>query len=257
MADFMTDRGAGVYMGINATLEKCIVTENSSTGNGGAVYMYGGRVMNSLIYNNNADGDGGAVYVDNAGIVLASMLTNNSANNGSGAYLAHTGNWTDGKPHPEYLILSTSVVSNNTSRLNGAVYCAKGGVLMQNTITNNDCPTATDNTSANASQSGGLYVDSYGLVINSVLWNNTIQKRNIPMYAKNPTPSNVRFLYTALSGINNAVWNNVLQQEVISLAESNNIAEEGVLSPDFVAEGLPESTGVTGLLEDVNYSGNL
>lgn len=253
VADFMTDRGAGVYMGINATLEKCIVTENSSTGNGGAVYMYGGRVMNSLIYNNNADGDGGAVYVDNAGIVLASMLTNNSANNGSGAYLAHTGNWTDGKPHPEYLILSTSVVSNNTSRLNGAVYCAKGGVLMQNTITNNDCPTATDNTSANASQSGGLYVDSYGLVINSVLWNNTIQKRNIPMYAKNPTPSNVRFLYTALSGINNAVWNNVLQQEVISLAESNNIAEEGVLSPDFVAEGLPESTGVIGLLEDVNY----
>ena len=253
VADFMTDRGAGVYMGINATLEKCIVTENSSTGNGGAVYMYGGRVMNSLIYNNNADGDGGAVYVDNAGIVLASMLTNNSANNGSGAYLAHTGNWTDGKPHPEYIILSTSVVSNNTSRLNGAVYCAKGGVLMQNTITNNDCPTATDNTSANASQSGGLYVDSYGLVINSVLWNNTIQKRNIPMYAKNPTPSNVRFLYTALSGINNAVWNNVLQQEVISLAESNNIAEEGVLSPDFVAEGLPESTGVTGLLEDVNY----
>lgn len=253
VADFMTDRGAGVYMGINATLEKCIVTENSSTGNGGAVYMYGGRVMNSLIYNNNADGDGGAVYVDNAGIVLASMLTNNSANNGSGAYLAHTGNWTDGKPHPEYLILSTSVVSNNTSRLNGAVYCAKGGVLMQNTITNNDCPTATDNTSANASQSGGLYVDSYGLVINSVLWNNTIQKRNIPMYAKNPTPSNVRFLYTALSGINNAVWNKVLQQEVISLAESNNIAEEGVLSPDFVAEGLPESTGVTGLLEDVNY----
>ena len=252
VADFMTDRGAGVYMGINATLEKCIVTENSSTGNGGAVYIYGGRVMNSLIYNNNADGDGGAVYVDNAGIVLASMLTNNSANNGSGAYLAHTGNWTDGKPHPEYLILSTSVVSNNTSRLNGAVYCAKGGVLMQNTITNNDCPTATDNTSANASQSGGLYVDSYGLVINSVLWNNTIQKRNIPMYAKNPTPSNVRFLYTALSGINNAVWNNVLQ-EVISLAESNNIAEEGVLSPDFVAEGLPESTGVTGLLEDVNY----
>lgn len=58
---------------------------------------------------------------------------------------------------------------------------------------------------------------------------------------------------TALSGINNAVWNNVLQQEVISLAESNNIAEEGVLSPDFVAEGLPESTGVIGLLEDVNY----
>lgn len=274
-ADGSGEKGGGIYIHGDNTgggifrIERCFLLNNYAT-QGGAIYVDAEvkNVNNStslvnqcVVYNNAAGeraavenaGGGGAVYVDNAGIVLASMLTNNSANNGSGAYLAHTGNWTDGKPHPEYLILSTSVVSNNTSRLNGAVYCAKGGVLMQNTITNNDCPTATDNTSANASQSGGLYVDSYGLVINSVLWNNTIQKRNIPMYAKNPTPSNVRFLYTALSGINNAVWNNVLQQEVISLAESNNIAEEGVLSPDFVAEGLPESTGVTGLLEDVNY----
>lgn len=245
-ADFLTDRGAGLYMGINAILEKCIVTENSATGNGGGVYLHGGRILNSLIYNNNADGDGGAVYMDNAGLVLSSMLTNNSANNGAGIYLAHAGSWTDGKLHPEYLILSSSVVSNNTSRRNGAVYCAKGGVLLQNTITNNDCPTATDNTDGNASQTGGLYVDAYGLVVNSVIWNNTIQGLNVPMYARNPTSAKVRFLYTALSGMNNAVWNNVLQQEVISLAASNDIVEEGVLSPDFTPDGLPVATGVYG-----------
>lgn len=251
--DFLTDRGAGVYMGINAILEKCVVTENSAVGNGGGVYLYGGRVMNSLVYNNNADGDGGAVYVDNAGLVLASMLTNNSANNGAGIYLAHTGTWTDGKLHPEYLILSTSVVSNNTSRRNGAVYCAKGGVLLQNTLVNNDCPTATDNTSGSASQTGGLYIDTYGLVINSVLWRNTIQGLNVPMYAKNPTQDRVRFLYTALSGTNNAVWNNILQQEMIPLAESNDMAEEGVLSPDFVPEGMPAVSGVDGSWRAINY----
>ncbi len=252
--DFLTDRGAGLYMGINAILEKCIVTENSAIGNGGGVYLYGGRILNSLIYNNNADGDGGAVYMDNAGLVLSSMLTNNSANNGAGIYLAHAGSWTDGKLHPEYLILSSSVVSNNTSRRNGAVYCAKGGVLLQNTITNNDCPTATDNTAGNASQTGGLYVDAYGLVVNSVLWNNTIQLLNVPMYAKNPTSANVRFLYTALSGTNNTVWNNVLQQEMISLAESNDLDEEGVLSPGFTPEGLPATTGVDGSWKGIDVS---
>lgn len=252
--DFLTDRGAGLYMGINAVLERCIVTENSAAGNGGGVYLYGGRILNSLIYNNNADGNGGAVYIDNAGMVLASMLTNNSANNGGGAYLSHNGVWTDGKSHPEYLILSTSIVSNNTSRRNGAVYCNKGGVLLQNTITNNECPTSTDNTAGNASQTGGLYIDTYGLVINSLLWNNTIQGLNVPMYAKNPKSDRVQFLYTALSGMYNAVWNNVLQREIIELSETNDTPTEGILSPDFVAGGMPAATGVQGSWKGVKPS---
>lgn len=253
LTEFMTDRGAGVYMSQNAYLQHCIVTENTATGNGGGVYENGGRVLYSLLYNNNSDADGGAVYMDNAGIVLASMLTNNSASNGAGAYLSHNTPWAaDGQNHPEYLILSTSVVSNNTSRNNGAVYCDKGGVLLQNTITNNYCPTATDNTASNASQTGGLYIDSYALVVNSVLWNNTIQDRNVPMYAKNPTAQTVRFMYTALSGMNNSIWNNTLQQEMIQLSDGNDMTAENTVSPDFTA-GYPTTTGVDGSLRQVSY----
>lgn len=260
LTEFMTDRGAGVYMSQNAYLQHCIVTENTATGNGGGVYenggrVYenGGRVLYSLLYNNNSDADGGAVYMDNAGIVLASMLTNNSASNGAGAYLSHNAPWAaDGQNHPEYLIVSTSVVSNNTSRNNGAVYCDKGGVLLQNTITNNYCPTATDNTASNASQTGGLYIDSYALVVNSVLWNNTIQDRNVPMYAKNPTAQTVRFMYTALSGMNNSIWNNTLQQEMIQLSDGNDMTAENTVSPDFTA-GYPATTGVDGSLSQVSY----
>lgn len=252
--DFKTDCGAGVYMVQNAYLQHCIVTENTATGPGGAVYEKGGRVLYSLLYNNNSDSDGGAVYMDNAGIVLASMLTNNSASNGAGVYLSHNGPWvSDGMDHPEYLILSTSVVSNNTSRNNGAVYCDKGGVLLQNTITNNHCPTATDYTASNASQTGGLYVDSYALVVNSVLWNNTIQNRNVPMYAKNPTAQTVRFMHTALSGMNNAIWNNTLQQEIIQLSDDNDMMAENIISPDFTPDGLPVITGVDGSLKEVSY----
>lgn len=230
--DFKTDRGGGVYMdGANAYLSNCIVKENYATGNGGGVYLKDGRVMTSFIYNNNADADGGAVYVDDAGLVLRSMLSNNSAHNGAGAYLHNgtgnngTGNDETGNDHPEYLILSTCVVSNNTMTGNGAVYCDKGGVMMQNTITNNNCVTATDATDPNASQTGGIYIDEYALVVNSVLWNNQMgvspNGTNIPMYARNPSADKVKFLNNAISGVNNAVWNNTLQQQTLSLVDEN------------------------------------
>lgn len=224
MDDFMTDRGAGVYMdGANAYLSNCIVKENYATGNGGGVYLKDGRVMTSFIYNNNADADGGAVYVENRGLVHRSMLANNSALNGAGVYLHNVTETSE--DHPEYLILSTCVVSNNTVRGNGAVYCDKGGVLMQNTITNNNCVTATDATDTNASQTGGIYVDEYALVVNSVLWNNQMgvspNGTNIPMYARNPSADKVKFLNNAISGVNNAVWNNTLQQQTLSLVDEN------------------------------------
>lgn len=253
--DFLTDRGAGVYMdGANAYLSNCIVRENYATGNGGGVYLKNGRVQTSLIYNNNADADGGAVYVENRGLVYRSMLTNNSALNGAGVYLyngAETGS--DDPDHPEYLILSTCVVSNNTVRGNGAVYCDKGGVLMQNTITNNECVTATDATDVNASQTGGIYVDEYALVLNSVLWNNQMQGgTNIPMYARNPSAAKVRFLYNAISGVNNAVWNNTLQEQTLSLVDENaGKQDDGTsIGPRFTE---PAELNISGFDLEDNY----
>lgn len=221
--DFKTDRGAGVYMdGRNTYLTNSIVKENYATGNGGGVYLKDGRVQSTLIYNNNADQNGGAVYVDDQGLVHRSMLTNNSARNGAGVYLDNQPATQGEQDHPEDLILSTCVVSNNTASGNGAVYCDEGGVLLQNTITNNNCVTATDATDPNASQTGGIYINRYALVANSVIWNNRMSDgNNIPMYAKNPTADKVRFMYNAISGVNNAVWNNTLQEQTLSLVDQN------------------------------------
>lgn len=252
--DFKTDRGAGVYMdGANAYLTNCIVKENYATGNGGGVYLKDGRVETSLIYNNNADADGGAVYVDNRGLVLRSMLANNSAHNGAGVYLHNEQEALN--DYPEYLILSTCVVSNNTMSGNGAIYCDKGGVLMQNTITNNNCVTATDATNSNASQTGGIYVDEYALVVNSVIWNNPMGKTggtNIPMYARNPSASKVRFLYNAISGVNNAVWNYTQQEQTLSLVDENAGATDdgGSIGPRFTE---PADLSITGFDLETDY----
>lgn len=250
--DYDGDRGGGVYMQANAYLNNCIVTENSAEGNGGAVYMEGGCVSGSLIYNNNADGSGGGVYMDNTGIVLRSMLANNSADDGGGIYMASHEAWFDGR-HPEYLILSTSVVSNNTSRKNGAVYCDRGGVVLHATITNNNTPNGADASASRTSRTGGLYVDEYALVVNSVLWNNQIDGINVPVYADNSSVDKVRFFYTAVSGMGNAVWNNTLQQNLISLTEANSRPEESVISPDFETEKMPQDIGVQAGWTSVDY----
>lgn len=240
--DFKTDRGAGVYMdGRNTYLTNCIVKENYATGNGGGIYLKGGRVQSTLIYNNNADQNGGAVYVDDRGLVHRSMLTNNSARNGAGVYLDNQQPTGGEEDHPEYLILSTCVVSNNTASGNGAVYCDEGGVLLQNTITNNQCVTATDATDPNASQTGGIYINRYALVANSVIWNNRMSDgTNIPMYAKNPTADKVRFMYNAISGVNNAVWNNTLQEQTLSLVDQNAGTTD---DPNSIGPRFEEPTG--------------
>ena len=237
---FATDCGAGVYMdGANAYLSGCTVAQNYATADGGGVYLRQGRVQGCLLSNNNADGAGGAVYVDNRGLVHRSMLANNSARNGAAVYLANTDDTPAGEDdHPEYLVLSTCVVANNTATGNGAVYCSQGGVLTQNTIVANQCVTATDATDPNASQTGGLYVDEYALAVNNVIWNNRMgtdpsSAANIPMYARNPSNATVRFMYNAISGVNNAVWNDILQQETLALSDNNAAPADGTVSPGF------------------------
>jgi len=237
------DRGAGIYMCVNAWLTNSVVTENVAQGDGGAVWLSGGRVMSSLLFNNSSDSRGGAIYMDRAGIVLRSMLANNSAYEGAGIYMDNNGPWIDGLSHPEYLILSTSIVSNNTSSANGAVYCNKGGVVLQSTITNNSTPRATDMTDENASQSGGLYIDTYTQTINTVLWNNRINGANIQVYVKNPSPANVRFLSTAVASMNNVVWNNTVTEGVLSLSDTNT-ATGGQLAPGFSTDGKLTESGI-------------
>lgn len=247
LTDFATDKGGGVYMELNATLQNSVVAESTAKGNGGGVYVNNGRVVGCLIYSNGAAGDGGGVYVENAGLVLRSMITNNSATNGAGVYLGKNAE------SPEYLILSTSVISNNTATGNGAVYCNESGVLLQNTIVNNNCPSTVDASDPNSSQTGGLYINKYALVINSVLWNNQINGNNVPMYALGVTAENenVRFYNNAISGSSNAVWNNIYQTSALKLSDAN--ASTGTaLGPDFMS-GYPSAVGVQGSLDRPAY----
>lgn len=254
--DFRTDCGGGVFMMVNSQLNNCIVKECTSLKNGGGVYMYGGRMTGTLVYNCDAGEDGGGVYVDNTGLILRCMITNNSANNGSGIYLDRNALW-DGIEHPEYLIVSTSIVTNNTNRVNGAVYCNDGGVILQSLIAKNSTVRSTDLADIDAAQTGGLYVNKYVAMINSVLWNNELMgSTTAQMYALNPTTDKVRFYNVGVSNFNTSVWNNILQEDMLYLADTNETTGtdgDGYISPNFEADGLPSEAGVDKDLKSVTY----
>jgi len=245
--DFLTDRGGGIYMkGQNVMVENCIIKENSAMRHGGGVYMAdGARLRTSLVYNNNAGDDGGAAYVEHDGLIHRCMLANNYGDNGSGIYLNAIAD------KPTAVTASTNVITNNTARNNGAVYCNLGGVLLHNTIANNYCPKSVDAAYTNTSQTGGVYINEYALLVNSVLWNNrfgsTGEPADVPVYAKNPTNAKVRLFYNAISGADNAIWNYITQEGTVRILENNQKTDgtsETLNGPAFSTGGVMTSNKV-------------
>lgn len=231
---FSPDKGGGVYMEGTGrqTLRRCIIKENLALAHGGGVYCSGGRIESCLIHNNSAyNGHGGGVYMHENCFMLRSMVANNSANNGGGVYMDNA----DGND-ANSLILSVSTVTNNFSSYNGGVYLNKGGHVLQSTIANNETPRATDLAMSDASQTGGLYIDTYGLVINTVLWNNVVNGNRIPLYAKNASNTRVRLLNCAVANVNSVIWNNIYQESTLELSETNNPGP-GEISPNWSTGG--------------------
>lgn len=226
-SSFLRNDGAGVVMTVNAVLRNCVVRYCSTSADGArgaAVYNFGGRVENCLVYNNvNASGEGGGVYLDGYGLVTRSIIANNKARNGGGVYMKR------GSKPQNYNVLALSVIANNENTANGAVYADESGNIINNTIVNNYTSTSTDDSDKNASYTGGLYVKGYCYAVNNIIWNNGIKRaseenattntagQQAQIHAVNATTDKVRFYNNALSSPNSAVWNNIYQSGTMAL----------------------------------------
>ena len=267
---FEPDCGAGVYMNDpNAKLRYCIVrncnpgikdTENK-TPRGGGIYCRNGMTEGNLVYNCSAY-MGGGIYIDDAGFVTRSMVTNCSANMGAGVYLK--GDATD--PNKAYYqILATSVVSNNTSTRNGAVYVDGHGLVINNTITNNYTTNTSDAADKESSNTGGVYIKKKGLIANNIIWNNSLlqstsnsnhQAARAQVYAASPTKETVQFYNNAISDVNAAIWNNTYQ---VGTTAINNyysgmgFIQGGTNTPFSTEENFNNKRGVITDKTEVDY----
>lgn len=261
--------GAGVYINDpNARMRYCTVrfcnpgmkkTTNTPP-RGGGIYCKNGQTEGNLVYNCSAY-QGGGIYIDEAGFITRSMVTNCSAYQGAGVYL--NGDATN----PEkayYQILATSVISNNTSTRNGAVYLDGHGLVINNTIVNNYTNNTSDPADELSSNTGGVYIKKKGLLANNVIWNNSLLRHKsgtnnsasmAQIYAANPSEKTVQFYNNAISDVNAAKWTSTYQSGTISINTyySGKGFVMGNEAPYNTVEAFNEKRGVLTDMKTVNY----
>lgn len=268
-AQYDPDCGAGVYINDpSARMRYCTVrfcnpgmkkTTNTQP-RGGGIYCKNGQTEGNLVYNCSAY-QGGGIYIDEAGFITRSMVTNCSAYQGAGVYLNGDASNTE---KAYYQILATSVISNNTSTRNGAVYLDGHGLVINNTIVNNYTNNTKDPADKLSSNTGGVYIKEKGLLANNVIWNNSLLRHKsgtsnsasmAQIYAANPSEKTVQFYNNAISDVNAAKWTNTYQSGTISINTyySGKGFVMGTEAPYNTVEAFNEKRGVLTDMKTVNY----
>ena len=261
--------GAGVYINDpSARMRYCTVRfcnsgmkeSGSIKPRGGGIYCKNGQTEGNLIYDCSAY-QGGGIYIDEAGFITRSMVTNCSAYQGAGVYLNGDA---DNSEKAYYQILATSVISNNTSTRNGAVYLDGHGLVINNTIVNNYTNNTSDPADELSSNTGGVYIKKKGLLANNVIWNNSLLQHKsgtnnsasmAQIYAANPSEKTVQFYNNAISDVNAAKWTSTYQSGTISINTyySGKGFVMGKEAPYNTVEAFDENRGVLTDMKTVNY----
>ena len=261
--------GAGVYINDpNARMRYCTVRFcnqgmkeiGSIKPRGGGIYCKNGQTEGNLVYDCSAY-QGGGIYIDEAGFITRSMVTNCSAYQGAGVYLNGDA---DNSEKAYYQILATSVISNNTSTRNGAVYVDGHGLVINNTIVNNYTNNTSDPADELSSYTGGVYIKEKGLLANNVIWNNSLLRHKsgtsnsasmAQIYAANPSEKTVQFYNNAISDVNAAKWTSTYQSGTISI--NTYYSGKGFVmsteAPYNTVEAFNEKRGVLTDMKTVNY----
>ena len=268
-AQYDPDCGAGVYINDpSARMRYCTVrfcnpgmkkTTNTQP-RGGGIYCKNGQTEGNLVYDCSAY-QGGGIYIDEAGFITRSMVTNCSAYQGAGVYLNGDASNTE---KAYYQILATSVISNNTSTRNGAVYLDGHGLVINNTIVNNYTNNTSDPADELSSNTGGVYIKEKGLLANNVIWNNSLLRHKsgtsnsasmAQIYAAKPSEKTVQFYNNAISDVNAAKWTSTYQSGTISINTyySGKGFVMGKEAPYNTVEAFNEKRGVLTDMKTVNY----
>lgn len=266
---YYPDCGAGVYINDpSARMRYCTVRfcnpgmkeSGSIKPRGGGIYCRNGQTEGNLVYDCSAY-QGGGIYIDEAGFITRSMVTNCSAYQGAGVYLNGDA---DNSEKAYYQILATSVISNNTSTRNGAVYLDGHGLVINNTIANNYTNNTSDPADELSSYTGGVYIKEKGLLANNVIWNNSLLRHKsgtsnsasmAQIYAAKPSEKTVQFYNNAISDVNAAKWTNTYQSGTISINTyySGKGFVMGTEAPYNTVEAFNEKRGVLTDMKTVNY----
>ena len=126
--------GGGIYISGDAVVINNIITNNKTTsvfGNGGGIYSIGSSVYiaNNTIDGNYAFSNGGGIFASGNTTIKNNIIINNSANGCGGGFYIYYGSHT---------VEKNSVTSNSTDGSGGGIYNHYGEITIEgNNISNN------------------------------------------------------------------------------------------------------------------------
>ena len=252
---YHTSRGGGVYLVDGGVLRNCLVRQNRSTESGAGVFAdNGGVIEDCAIAENQCEGInieygfGGGVTLYNKGVLKNSLMINNVARNGGGVALYHENNAAGAVGINATAMMANCMVSNNNA-LNegGGIYMHRGGAANQITIVRNYCAgEGLMQASIRNGRTGGVYINHFGTLINSVCWSNDAATQSVQYHLNRTGVSNAAATVQncALSSADLINWEGTANEEITSLSELNTGA-----SSEYYPVFLKVHSGTPGVCE--------
>ena len=193
--------GGGVR--IRGVILNSLAEKNTSTNNGGGIYLQGGAAYNCVIVDNTSNSGGGGVDMFNSGYLVNCLVANNTAGNVGGLSMRSNNRETADNGSD---IINCTIVNNTQKNTNNPQFCGvrldvrnnPNHVFINNVVYGN-----TVNGEVQSQELGG-YPQGYGKFLNNAVAGTTANVTYIQLDAENDPQFNDDYSFTWTSPLYNA-----------------------------------------------------
>ncbi len=216
--------GGGVR--IRGVILNSLAEKNTSTNNGGGIYLQAGAAYNCVIVNNTSNSGGGGVDMFNSGYLVNCLVANNTAAAVGGVSMRSSSRDTDDSGSD---IINCTVVNNTQTGTGNPQFCGvrldvrrnPNHVFINNVIYGN-----TVNGEVQSQELGG-YPQGYGKFLNNAIAGTTANVEYIQLSAENAPQFNEDYSFAWSSPLYNAGSNEALTYLVGDKDVYGNVRKQG------------------------------
>lgn len=216
--------GGGVR--IRGVILNSLAEKNTSTNNGGGIYLQAGAAYNCVIVNNTSNSGGGGVDMFNSGYLVNCLVANNTAGNVGGLSMRSNNRETADNGSD---IINCTIVNNTQKNTNNPQFCGvrldvrnnPNHVFINNVVYGN-----TVNGEVQSQELGG-YPQGYGKFLNNAVAGTTANVTYIQLDAENDPQFNDDYSFTWTSPLYNAGSKEALTYLVGDKDVYGNVRKQG------------------------------
>lgn len=216
--------GGGVR--IRGVILNSLAEKNTSTKNGGGIYLQAGAAYNCVIVNNTSNSGGGGVDMFGTGSLVNCLVANNTAGNVGGLSMRSNNRETADSGSD---IINCTIVNNTQKNTNNPQFCGVRLDVRNNpnrAFVNNVVYGNTINGEVQAQELGG-YPQGYGKFLNNAVAGTTAKVTYIQLDAENDPQFNDDYSFTWTSPLYNAGNNDAIDLLVGKKDVYGNVRKQG------------------------------